>query len=1437
MLSSLTKSSFYGKTKVRNGISFNSAVVGDKINFAVYNNQGIIIYESFNNIDDLKSTILKESLTEREQFLKNLVCFLCDIKESDKLYENTKNIVPVSNKYSSVLDIVSSVSVDDEDTEETSQKLNTVFPSGLINPNGPCIYAFTTNPELVKDAIKIGYTDQLPQKRLQQWQKVYNKVDIIPLGWWSSQEVNKIGEKVFFWDKSVHKKVDSLGYKNVKGSKTSEGKMQFFIEDLTDDGKNTIDLHYSSEFYRKYKKLLQGEEYDHNDPLTAKLLEDIIKEMKASIQRGDADFTLYKLSSPKEKSETEWSNPQTYPNTELQEECITNGVNAIKAGKKNILMAAVMRFGKTHATYEIIKRAGLKRILVTSGKADVRKSWKDDVNHIDFYKDFIFVDLKESYESLNNILYNVTYLGDNGNLTTSPSMPYEELLNKCKNKTLIVFSSLQDLSGSLETLKSKHKKIFNDEFDMLVVDETHYGSHANTWSDVTNLKDQYTDEELNDIKDQENEHNQIIRLNIKKKYTLQVSGTPYYILSSNEMLYPDSEVITAVAYSDMLKARDKWNDDHPNEDKSTSPYFGIPTLHKIGLRLPEECREIAEEGGMDMNISNLFKSSNGVSFDYEDAVKHLMIKLFGDGSGKTLSFLNNKIVEGNKVCNHTIMVLPRIQACVILKDLLNKIIDTSKREIICIVDNEGRKKDISWLNNYLQTLDNANKKSIILTVNRFLTGVSMPLVDSMIYLKNASSPQEYDQNIFRLCTRNIGDVENPEDGVPAKVNRKENVYLIDFNIANMFKMLANSARMKAKAEKSTSIDRVKQLMEEDLEYTPVFCEDTAADEITGQMKKLSVRELLKEYVSYNSNKGIGEIANDEIDKFNKIFEDEVFQNIILNLDVDRDTSKNTFGDEQSIPGHGRPTPQSSSSSSTLPEPISNGKDKIKVTKEKFKTIIKNLLYCNLCLDTPYSDVDSMINDIPKNKELVNLLKDFKLNPLIISKVYAQMNTTYKNILNEIICKICILSEEIINGNPQNLATALKDLGRIDKDEVITPVSITTKMLNKLSKSDFAKATNILLVNEKCGEFFKAIHDKYNGKYDKKCKIVCSSNIGVCLTKKVLEVFGLKENINDIILNITAKDFIKTNTLDNMKFDIILQNPPYATSGSDTIHLQFVKKGLSIADKQVVIMPIGFVTKTEHEANKEYKEQISPYLVSVVEEDSHVFADTNMPPVAIYVIDNNKPSSQISIKLLDGKIINVNSLLDISKFDSYEKEFLKYLEENNTQPIIKDLGRLNNWKKKDLSVLVNNSLMNKLKKYYDKNNNTTILLANRANGALNGTAFSENAGKIFSSYNDCLRYILNNPTGIGYTAFVFNSLKEAENCKIALQNPLLRFTIYKMQDDQNMTARVYKYVPNIDWSNDNTTNDIGLLQICGCPKDKAAEYAEYCKKVIDKVDKK
>ena len=45
------------------------------------------------------------------------------------------------------------------------------------------------------------------------------------------------------------------------------------------------------------------------------------------------------------------------------------------------------------------------------------------------------------------------------------------------------------------------------------------------------------------------------------------------------------------------------------------------------------------------------------------------------------------------------------------------------------------------------------------------------------------------------------------------------------------------------------------------------------------------------------------------------------------------------------------------------------------------------------------------------------------------------------------------------------------------------------------------------------------------------------------------------------------------------------------------------------------------------------------------------------------------------------------------------------------------------------------------------------------------------------------------------------------------------------------------IPDINWEDDRVKTDEGLLEVCGCPKDKAKEYAEYCKKIIAEVDKK
>ena len=349
------------------------------------------------------------------------------------------------------------------------------------------------------------------------------------------------------------KKEDELIEKLNKVIKNNGPTIYAFV---VDKDKNAIKVGYT----------LNGElSFDEREKLSDKLIEDIIKQMKMNIKNGTADFKIFSYETKQEASK-EWGSPQTYNNTDLQEEAINNGVAAINKGAKNILMAAVMRFGKTHAAYEIVKKAKLKRVIVTSAKADVRAAWRDDINHKHFYKDFVFI------EVLNQYKWDVTaYDEKSGKLMTHHLPVHKDMLKEYADKTIIFFFTLHDLGGNVKQMKAKHIGLFDEEFDMLIVDETHYGSHANTFGKVTGLgielEDEVTDID-DELKEMENNRKTLKSLKggLRYKRLLQVSGTPYYILASNEMIEPGSEIISKVSYTDMLEARDKWNRDNERKE-------------------------------------------------------------------------------------------------------------------------------------------------------------------------------------------------------------------------------------------------------------------------------------------------------------------------------------------------------------------------------------------------------------------------------------------------------------------------------------------------------------------------------------------------------------------------------------------------------------------------------------------------------------------------------------------------------------------------------------------------------------------------------------------------------------------------------------------------------------------------------------------------------
>ena len=1335
----------------------------------------------------------------------------------------------------------------------------------LLQTNTPIIYAFIT--KYAPNAIKIGYTVQGAEQRVKQWQKYYSDAKLI--GWWTATQLDNAMHKVFFMDFNVHARTRSYGYSNLKDP---ANKFDFdeFKRLAKEDGIENI--HVSSEFFMKYKDMKIK---DTSSELNEKIITDIITEIKDDISHGRNVGKLYDLETHQETTHHEYGAADTYENTPLQQDAINKAIDAMKRGCTDLLLSAVMRFGKTHCCYEIIKEApDIKYVLVTSAKADVRAAWKDDINHEDFLDNFVFIELPSD-----------------GSLTISKKNKkgvYEEVKkenpNKIKQyidegKTVIVFATLQDLAGKkgfdANVIKDKHKFLYNDEYplDMIIIDETHYGSHSNVYGTAIGLAKNKYEANSTELKEAKKEAEDVDRISkavdeIKHKYTLQCSGTPYYILASGEFseIYKNKEIISNVGFSDMIDARDKWVDEHINDDnfdESKSPYFGIPNMIKFGMNLTKECRKVLSKNkDINTSLSFLFKNSND-KFENESAVTELMESIFGANNHKMPGFLDQKRIKEGEIFKHIIMVLPHIDDCHVLKKLLidKNIIDDDPesdeyRKIIVATerrtakDKDARKldpeaTDSTSLNQALWNLENKGKRSLTITVNRFLTGVSVPLWDAMFYMKDTASPQEYDQAIFRLCTRNVGNATyTDENGVEQKqkICRKANVYLIDFKVDRMYNMMVNSAVSQCGADKSKkhNIEEVKELINKSIEQVPTYVDsvyDTNGKHILNGIHEITADDLLKQYVKYNRERSI----EDSIDlkQFNSFLDNldnmKYIQRWSEGLLNQTKLQQKEGSDELPVDDKGfdSAVDKAQEKSGNISKADKKDKAELETMKKKFTTMLKSVLYSCICMNNIPEDIKDYIKLVRNNSECGQIAKDFKIDVDELSDIISRMNDAEIMQINMLIYQLkCLLDDDKLKPI-QRVSNAISKLGQLDKNEVVTGSDLVNKMLDKLGDRDMS-GKSILEVNSKYGEFLIQIYERYGKEVANNVKVVASSDMTKNFIRKVLNILELDEqnlieledyNGNGIY---DIKDFVeapneKILKYNNMKkWDVCLMNPPYS-NGNDGLHLQFTEKCINLADNTICLMPFSFIS-VKSSTNKKYIPKLEKQLVDVVEIDSNAFIDTHMANVGIYTFSSIAPAN-ISITYLDNKSIKVKTLNDIQQFDKYEMQIETIIKNNGSNSCVSTPY----YEKNNLNIATN------ISKTFP--NNKTILVCSSVNGKMDAKFFSNKIGQIFNVNNEFINFLMSSTSLTPYNYLLFDNNIAAKNCKNALLNPLMRFFLAKTQDNQRMPkGKCFKYIPNIDWSDPRVVTDEGLLEVCGCPKDKCKEYAEYCRKYMEEFDK-
>ncbi len=474
-----------------------------------------------------------------------------------------------------------------------------------------------------------------------------------------------------------------------------------------------------------------------------------------------------------------------------QQECI----DALKAYFENkpkggrFLLNCKMRFGKSFTTYKYCEEANLNKILILTFIPAVESSWRDDLLHI-----------KKDYKYLTD-----KHLRD----------PFFHL--RAVDSPYVLFLSLQNFLGKDKDgeVKEKITKLQDEHFDLVILDEYHFGAwNERTQEKLEDLDSDYS-KALNKTKDV------ISKFGIATDKIICLSGTPFKALSRGEFT---KEATYTYSYFDEQKNKYPDSDKNPPSFDNIDPnYAHFPDMKIFGYNMSTLFGALSDQvcsndkllGKSYFSLNKYFetrKDSNpneSLTFVYEEEIKQWLEIIKGRSTyGSDFPYSNMKMLNNNK---HTLWLMPSVNSCIAMSDLLLQDEYFSKYEIINLSDNGvGSGVDaFDFLMEGISRANNTNKLgSIALTVNKLTIGVTVKEWFSVFVLKDLASPEQYFQSIFRVQTPLVKN---------GQILKKDG-YVYDFNIDRAAALLLRYAEESGKSEGYTKLDTAKLIVK----YLPIF---------------------------------------------------------------------------------------------------------------------------------------------------------------------------------------------------------------------------------------------------------------------------------------------------------------------------------------------------------------------------------------------------------------------------------------------------------------------------------------------------------------------------------------------------------------------------------------------------------------------------------------